>query len=220
MATGSGITKTIPVTINVLPAPSFSLALSASPLTIAPGATGTVTATTIGNVTFNSAISLKVTGLPKGATASTGSISAPGSGSGIVSINVGSAVAPGKYTLTVTATGGGVSKSATLTLQAPGISVSVGAASIKLKRGSSTSVSVSSTVLGGFSSQVAFSVQGLPADVSATFSPATLPSPGSGRTTLKLTASSTAVLGAVPLQVLATATGSPKTAAIAVTVTK
>jgi len=219
-ATGGGITKTTPVAINVLPAPSFSLALSPSPLSIAPGATGTVTATTIGNTTFNSAISLKVTGLPKGVTASTGTIGAPGSGSGIVSITVGSAVAPGKYTLTVTATGGGVSKSATLALQAPGISVSVSAASIKLKQGASTTIRVSSTALGGFSSQVAFSVQGLPADVSATFSPATLPSPGSGSTTLKLTASSTAVLGAVPLQVLATATGSPSTATVAMTVTK
>jgi uncharacterized membrane protein len=217
---GGGITKTTLVALNVLPAPSFSLALGPSPLSIAPGATGTVTATTIGNATFNSAISLKVTGLPKGATASMGTISAPGSGSGVLSISVGSAVAPGKYTLTVTATGGGVSKSAALALQAPGISVSVGAASIKLKRGSSTSVRVSSTVLGGFSAQVAFSVQGLPADVSATFSPDTLPSPGSGSTTLKLTAGSTAVLGAVPLQILATATGSLKTAGLAMTVTK
>ena len=219
-ATGGGVTKTELVAINVLPAPSFSLALGAPSLTIALGGTGTVTATTIGNVSFNSPVSLKVTGLPKGATASTGAINAPGSGSSILGITIGSAVVLGKYTLAVTATGGGVSKTVTLTLQLPGISLSVGAASIKLKQGGSTSLRVSSAASGGFGSQVAFSVQGLPADVSAIFSPATLPSPGNGNTTLKLTASSTATLGAVSLTVTATATGLTKTVAVAMTVTK
>jgi hypothetical protein len=219
-ATGGGTTKTSPVAINVLPPPSFSLALSPSPLTIAPGASGSVTATTIRNATFNAPISLKVTGLPKGVTASTGTIAAPGSGSSTLGITVGSAVAPGRYTLLVTATGGGVTKNATLVLQAPGMSLDASATSFKLKRGTSVSIKLSSAVLAGFSSPVAFSVQGLPAYVSGSFSAATLPAPGNGNTMLKLTASETAALGVVSLKVIATATGSTKSVAVVLTITK
>jgi hypothetical protein len=80
-ATGGGITKTTLVAINGLPPPSFNLSLSATSITTTPGGCSTTVANTIRTSTFNSAVSLKVTGVPAGITASTGSISAPGSAS-------------------------------------------------------------------------------------------------------------------------------------------
>jgi len=51
------------------------------------------------------------------------------------------------------------------------------------------------TVSGGFDALVGFSITGLPSGVSATFTPATFPAPGSGKSTLKLTATNSAKPG-------------------------
>ena len=219
-ASGGGATKTALVAINVLPPPSFSLTLSPTSLTIAPGAYGTTTASTTRTTTFNSAVSVKVTGMPAGVTASTGSISAPGSGISTLGITVGSTTSGGTYALTVTATGGGVTKTATLTLLVPGMTLGSSSTALTLKRGGTATVNLTSAMQGGFSSAVAFAVQGLPAGVSATFSPASLLAPGNGSTVLKLSATSTATIGSAQVAVKATAGSVTRTLSLALSVTK
>jgi hypothetical protein len=220
MATGGGATKSALLALNVLPPPSFSLALSPTSITASPGGYGTTTATTIRTATFNSAISVKVSGLPAGVTASTGSINAPGSGISTLGITVGSSAAGGIYALTVTATGGGITKTAMLTLAIPGTTLIASSSALILKRGGTTTAQLTAAVLGGFSAAVSFSVQGLPAGVTAGFAPVSLPSPGNGNTALKLSAASTATLGSATVVVKATAGSLVRTLNLPLSVTK
>ena len=204
-ATGGGVTKTTSLSLTVLPPPSFSLTVSPTSLSVAPGASGTSTATTAGTNKFSSAVTLSVTGAPAGVTVAAGVIAAPGSGSKAISVTVASSVAGGSYPLTVTATGGGVTKTATLTLLVPAVTLSPGVTTLLLTRGSSATVNLTTAMLGGLSSAVAFTVQGLPSGVTATFTPSSLPAPGTGSTVLKLSTTSSAATGPATLTVKATA---------------
>jgi pseudomonalisin len=69
---------------------------------------------------------------------------------------------------------------------------------------SNNSITFNATVSGGFDAAVVFSVTGLPSGVTAVFTPATLSAPGSGRSVLKLTASSSAKAGVYSVTVSAT----------------
>jgi uncharacterized membrane protein len=220
MATGGGATKTALLALNVLPPPSFSLGLSPSSITASPGGYGTTTATTIRTTTFNAAISVKVTGMPAGVTASTGTINAPGSGISTLGITVGSSAAGGIYPLTVTATGGGVTKIATLTLSIPGTALSTSSSALTLKRGGTATAQLTSAMLGGFSAAVSFVVQGLPAGATAAFAPTSLPAPGNGSTALRFSATSTATLGSATVVVKATAGSLVRTLNLPLSVTK
>ncbi len=164
-ATGGGITKTSLLAIVVQPAPSFTLSLSPTSVSVAIGASGNVTATTSRNSTFNSSINLSVSGLPAGVTASTATNVASGSGTAILQFTVGTTATGGSYTLTVTGTGGGVTKTASLVLSVPNLTVKPAVTAATLKLGSTATVQVQTAVVGGFSSAVAFSVTGLPTGV-------------------------------------------------------
>jgi hypothetical protein len=100
---------------------NFSLSASPSSLTVAQGASGTSTINSAISGSFNSAISMSVSGLPAAATAdfSPPSIVAPGTGPSVLTISVGPATPPGTYNLTVNGTGGGQTHSATINLTVP-----------------------------------------------------------------------------------------------------
>lgn len=90
--------------------------------------------------------------------------------------------------------------------QSPSIMLTLDAASAALVRGSDVSVDVTLTRTGGASADVLLSITGLPANVTAQFSPATL----SGSTlssTLKLSAAAAAVAGSYDVTVTGTGTG-------------
>ena len=218
-ASGGGILKTALVAINALPAPSFSLVLAPASVSAAPGSTGIFTATTIRTTSFNSAISVNVSGMPAGVIASKGTIAIPGSGITALSLAVGASVAGGSYSLTVTATGGGVTKTAPLTLLVPSPSYTVSPAVPTVKRGGSATLKITSAMLGGFSSAVVFSVSGLPTGVTGTFNPAMVPAPGNGSTTLTLSAAASAKTGAASLTIKATSGTVVKTMTVPINVT-
>jgi subtilase family serine protease len=77
----------------------------------------------------------------------------------------------------------------------PGFHAAASSNSLAVPAGSSNSVTLNVTVTGGFNAMVAFSVTGLPSGVSASFTPATRPAPGSGSSVLKISAASTARAG-------------------------
>jgi uncharacterized membrane protein len=216
-ATGGGVTKVAYLAVNVLPAPSFSLTLQPTTVTASPGTSVNTVASTIRTTTFNSSISIKVTGMPAGVTASSGSIGQPGSGVSTLGITVASTTAPGTYTLTVTATGGGVTKTASLTLNVSGMKVAASSTSLSLKKGGTVTTKLTTAALGGLKSQVVFSAQGLPAGVTASFAPATLSAPG-GSTTVTFSASKAAALGSSTVTLKASAGTTVKTQNVALTV--
>jgi pseudomonalisin len=217
-ASGGGITKVAYLTVNILPAPSYSLTLNPTSLTVAQGGTGNVVASTTRTTTFDSAISVKVTGMPSGVTASAGSIPAPGSGLVTLAITVGSSVPPSTYKLTVTTSGGGITKTTPLSLIVSGVTLSASTAALAVPKGGSVTMNLTTASFGGFSAAVSFAVQGLPSGVTATFSPATLAAPGNGTTSVKFTASSSAKAGLSAITFTATAGSTVKSKTAALTV--
>jgi pseudomonalisin len=86
----------------------------------------------------------------------------------------------------------------------PSFHAAASASSLPVKDGSNNTVTLTVTIGGGFNSAVAFSVTGLPAGVSAAFTPSTLSAPGAGSNVLKLTAISSVKAGAYAATVSAT----------------
>jgi cellulose 1,4-beta-cellobiosidase len=97
---------------------------------------------------------------------------------------------------------------------APGFSISATGASVE--QGTTATSGVSVSAINGFDSAVALTVSGLPAGVTATFSPASVT--GSAGSTLTFTASATAVPGTYPLTVTGTSGSTTETAALSLTV--
>lgn len=217
-AKGGTLTKIAYLQINVLPAPSFSLALNPSKLTVAQGASGNTVASTMRTTTFSATVSVKVSGMPTGVTASSGSIASPGAGIATLGISVSSSATPGNYNLTVTATGGGVTQTATLTLTVSGVTLTTATSTVSVKKGGTSTLGLTTASLGGFSASVAFSAEGLPAGVTATFTPATLAAPGAGSTTVKLSASSSAAVGTSTITLKATAGATVRSKTVSLTV--
>src|SRR6266851_7143437 len=91
--------------------------------------------------------------------------------------------------------------------------------SLSLPPGSSGSTTVSTTVSGSFNSSVALSVSGLPPGASASFSPTSIPAPGSGTSTLSVTAGSTTAAGTYSLTVTGSGGTQTHTAALGLVVT-
>jgi len=221
-ATGGGVTKTASCTVTVLAAPNFNFSVNSGSLTFAAGKSGSLTLTTSANSTFSSAISLAVSGLPSGMTASfsPGGIAAPGSGTSTLTLNAATSVVPKAYLITITATGGGVIKTASSTvtvLIAPNFSLGVSAA-VTVTLGGHNSVTLTTAANATFSSAVSFSVSGLPTGMSASFAPATIAAPGSGTSTLTLSATTGVTPGSYPLTVTASGGGITQSAKITVNV--
>jgi hypothetical protein len=204
-------------------APDFSVTAMPASLSVAQGSSGSSTISTTVSNGFNSAVSLSVSGLPTGVTASFSSstIAAPGSGSSTLTFTASTGATAGTTNVTVTASGGSVTHTATiaLTVTQPDFSVAASPTSVSVVQGSSGTSTISTTVSGGFNSGVALSASGLPSGVTASFSPSSIAAPGSGSSTLTLSASSTATTGAATVTVTATGGGVTHTAAITLTVT-
>jgi hypothetical protein len=119
--TGSGGGKThttaVSFTVTSSSAPDFSLAVSPTAVSAAPGATAKATVSTAVSGGFNASVALSASGVPAGASAtfSPTSIPAPGGGSSTLTLAAGTA-AVGAYGITITATGGGKTHTAPLTL--------------------------------------------------------------------------------------------------------
>jgi hypothetical protein len=227
--TGSGgglkETASVSLTIGSSSTPGFSLSANPASLTVAPGGSGqsTITAAITGG--FDAAIALSAGGLPSGVTASfsPASIPAPGSGSSMLTLSATSSAVAGGYTISITGTGGGLTgtTSVTLTITAgstPGFSLSANPASLTVAPGGSGQSTITAAITGGFNAAIALSAGGLPSGVTASFSPASIPAPGSGSSTLTLSATSSAVAGGYTISITGTGGGLTETTSVALTI--
>jgi hypothetical protein len=113
---GIEIHPVLSIVFNPSTGPDFTISSPGS-LTVASGSSGSTTVSTSVSGGFNSSVSLSVSGLPSGASATftPTSIAAPGSGSSTLKITAGTAAA-GTYNLTITGTGGGKTHTTPLSL--------------------------------------------------------------------------------------------------------
>jgi hypothetical protein len=107
----------IDIIFNPTSSSDFTVAASGN-VSVPQGGSQTAGISTSISGSFNSAISLSISGLPSGASGSfaPASIPAPGAGSSTLTITAGATTAIGSYNLTITGTGGGTSHTTTIAL--------------------------------------------------------------------------------------------------------
>jgi hypothetical protein len=187
--------------VALQPAPPAGFLLSASPasLTIAPDASAATTIAIRNVGGFSGGVSLTVSGLPSGVTASFGQSTATGTSA--LTLTVGSQVSRGIYTVMVTGTSGALTQNCVLALavDAPGFSIAASPATINLSGGGSAMATITVTSYGGFTGSVALAAsaslpylfQGnavLPTVSFGTTSPVSLTANGTGTATLYISA--------------------------------
>ena len=211
---------TLSLTITQLPQPTVTL--STSTLNLVQKATAMVGVTVGAAGNFKSAVTLSVTGVPGGVTATLtpARFAAPGSGSSTLKLTASVSAPPGSYTVQVNATGGGVTQSASLSLTVvlpPSFTFASSQGSASLVQGGSTTVTVNATAANGFNSTIALAAASLPLGVTASYSPSSLAAPGTGSSTLTLNATPTARVGTYNARI--TAAGGGLSATLPLTIT-
>ncbi len=203
---------------------TIALSLSPTSASVQQGANTAVAATLTRAGGFTGTVALTVTGQPSGVTAAVSNVQTSGSvTTATVTVDVGAATVPGVYPLVVHGTGSGVSEataSYTLTVTAaptPAYTLTLSAATVStVQGGNAPTVNVT---LGrtNFTGNVTFSVDNLPAGVSAAFVPNITATSAS---VLTLTVAPTAAAGTTNLTVRGVATGlTDRTAPLALTIT-
>src|SRR5579863_7188724 len=102
----------------------------------------------------------------------------------------------------------------------PAFHVTASASALSVTAGSNSSMTLNVTIGGGFNAAVTLSVSGLPAGMTAAFTPSTLSAPGSGSSVLKLSASGATVPGVYSAYVAATSGSVKQTVSLSVTVAR
>ncbi len=174
-ATSGSLSSQIYLTLNIGTASEdFSLAVSPSSQTVTSGSGTSYTATVTALNGFTGTVDLTVGGLPSGASYTPVSVTG-GSGSPSVAITTSSSTAAGTYPLTITGTSGSLTHSTGVTLIVNGpasgdFSISVSPGNVTLKGNDTASYRVTISSSGGFSSDVALSVSGVPGGATYGFS--------------------------------------------------
>ena len=163
------LASSTPVSFTVLP-PTFTIS-SASYVPLGQGASTTTYVNVVGQNGFSSSVNLAVSGLPSGVTAAFSPN--PTTSQSTLTFKATSTASPGQYTVTISGTGGGQTASTPIELvvAAPSFTLTT-YGNLQVGQGSSAIEYVYVNPAYGFNGQVQFSATGLPAGMTASFSPA------------------------------------------------
>jgi uncharacterized membrane protein len=189
--TGTSGTLTASTTLQLLVVPPVFTLNVPGPMNLRPGSASTASIYVQWQNGSSNNVSLSISGLPAGVTASLSPAST--STSSLLTLTASSTAVPGQYNALITGTYGKQVSSALLNFtvgSVPDFLLST-YASAQLGRGGSTTSWVYINPQNGFTGSVTLSAVGLPSGVTAAFSP----NPTTGSSTMTLTASSTASLG-------------------------
>ena len=196
---------TAKVDLTVTPLLFILLAADADVI-LNPGGTASISIFASGAASFTSPVTVAVTGLPNGVTATVSPnpmIPAIGYGTSTVNLTASPTATIGTAFITLTATSGSFNESiAGLALTVTPGGFTIQASPMTITQGGKTSTAITITSQNGFGGSVGLSVLNLPDGVVSEFSPSNslnLPRNGSVTTTLKLAASIAATTGTFPL---------------------
>jgi len=182
--------------INALagaPASSFTLTNSStlSGLSITPGSSATATITVNDQGGFTGNVTLAVSGLPSGVTASFGTN--PASGTSSLKLTASSSLPYETFNVTVTGTSGTLTATTTFaaTVLGPGFTLSASPSNIILDQGYVSTSTITINSQNNFAGSVSLVATGLPSGVTASFGA----NPATGSTVLTLTAGISASTG-------------------------
>jgi hypothetical protein len=102
--------------------------------------------------------------------------------------------------------------------QSPDLAISANSSTISVQQGANATIGVNTSVSGGFSSTVSLSASGLPTGASAAFLPSSFAAPGSGQSTLTISAASSAAAGTYPITITASGGGISRNTQVTLTV--
>ncbi len=209
-------TTTLALTVAAKTPPGFTLAPSASTLSIAQGssATDTITVADVGGFTGN--VALTASGLPSGVTAAFATN--PTTGSSLLTLKASSTAASGTATVTITGTSGSLTAATTVNLvvggcDTEGLSLGASSTTLSVIQGGTATDTITVTE-SCFSSSATLAASGLPNGVTAAFGT----NPTTGSSVLTLTASSTATVGTATVTITGTSGSLTTSTSIVVTV--
>jgi subtilase family serine protease len=225
LCTGWGSPNTSGI-INLLAGsatPSFTLSDSPGSLSVTQGSNGTSTITVTDVGGFTGSVTLAASGLPSGVTAAFGTN--PTTGTSVLTLTASSTATTGTSTVTITGTSGSLTATTTLALTVnssatPNFTIAASPSSVTVTQGANGTSTITITSTGGFNSATTLSATGLPSGVTAAFStnPVTPPANGSVTSTLTLTASASATVGAATVTITGTSGSTTHSTTIALTV--
>ena len=194
-------TAPLALTVTAAPAPAYTMTVPAA-VTIAAGASTPTVNVALARTNFAGNVTLSVEGLPAGVTAAFVPNPATADAS-VLTLTVGAAVAAQVYNLTVRGVAAGLTdRTAPLALTVTAVVTgnftltTTPATSASVAQGASTNVTVNVVRTGGFAGTVNLTATGLPAGLTAVFTPAG----ATGATsTLALTATAGLAVGAYPI---------------------
>jgi hypothetical protein len=196
---------TITLIVNAAGSADFSISASPSSRTVTAGNGTSYTATVSPSGSFTGNVSLSVSGIPSGATAtfSPNPITG-GSGNSTISVTTNSGTPAGSYMLTITGTSTtpSLTHSTTVTLVVNSFSISASPSSQTVTRGNSTTYPATIAAINGFNGTVTFRVRGLPFNSSASFNPSSVT--GQGTSTLTVSTNSSTSTGTFSLRIRGT----------------
>jgi hypothetical protein len=201
--------------------PDYSLSASPASQSVVQGAGTTYTVTVTRTGGFAGGVTMSVSGLPAGATA-TFSPNPTTTNASIMTVTTSATTPTGSYPLTITGTSGTLTHTTSVTLvvtvpPTPDFTISATPASQTVVQGSSTSYTVTATYTNAFTGTVTFSVSGLPTGAGATFNPPSVTTTGSSN--MSVTTAATTPAGTYPLTITGTSGPLSRTASVSLVVT-